>query len=109
MKISEKDVRYVAALANLDLREDEVAHFVPQLDAILSYAGKLNEVDTSQVEPMAQVEAWAQAGPAGPEAPERTAALREDARRPGLPREEALGNAPRQGAGYFKVPKVIER
>lgn len=100
MKITEKDVRYVAALANLDLRDDEVAHFVPQLDAILAYVEKLNELDTAQVEPMAQVEAWAQAG---------TGVLRQDAARPGLPREEALGNAPKQGMGYFKVPKVIER
>ncbi len=100
MKITEKDVRYVAGLANLELSDEEVARFVPQLDAILGYVDKLNELDTSSVEPMAQVEAYRQ--------PE-TATLRDDATRPSLSNEEALANAPARGAGHFKVPKVIER
>ncbi len=100
MKITEKDVRYVAGLANLELSDDEVAHFVPQLDAILGYVDKLNELDTANVKPMAQVEAFRQ--------PE-TATLRADATRPSLPNDVALANAPVKGAGYFKVPKVIER
>lgn len=100
MKITEKDVRYIADLANLELGAGELAHFVPQLDAILGYVEKLNELDTSAVEPMAQVEAWQQA---------ETATLRDDAARPGLLQEAALANAPDRGAGHFKVPKVIER
>lgn len=100
MKITEKDVRYIADLANLEIGPDELARFVPQLDAILGYVEKLNELDTSAIEPMAQVEAWQQA---------ETATLREDVTRPSLPQETALANAPDRGAGHFKVPKVIER
>ncbi len=100
MKITEKDVRYVADLANLDVSDEELAQFVPQLDAILGYVEKLNELDTSQVEPMAQVVAYGQ---------EPTATLREDAARPCYSQETALANAPDHGAGHFKVPKVIER
>jgi aspartyl-tRNA(Asn)/glutamyl-tRNA(Gln) amidotransferase subunit C len=100
MKITEKDVRYVADLANLEIGAKELARFVPQLDAILGYMDKLNELDTSAVEPMAQVE---------PCRPAETAALRDDAMRPGVPQDTALANAPDCGAGHFKVPKVIER
>jgi aspartyl-tRNA(Asn)/glutamyl-tRNA(Gln) amidotransferase subunit C len=55
MKITEKEVRYVADLANLSLTDDEVRKYCADLDEILSYVEKLNELDTSQVEPMAQV------------------------------------------------------
>ena len=99
MRISEKDVRYVADLANLELTPDEIAHFVPQLDAILGHVDKLNELDTTSVEPMAQVVYEA----------EETATLREDRDRPGFAPETALANAPDPGPGYFKVPKVFER
>lgn len=99
MKITEKDVRYVAELANLDLSSEEIVRFVPQLDAILGYADKLNELDTSAVEPMAQVVYDA----------DEAATLREDKSRPGFPSGVALESAPEKGGGYFKVPKVIER
>ncbi len=99
MKISELDVRYVADLANLDLTAEEIGRFVPQLDAILGYMDTLNELDTSAVEPMAQVVYEADA----------TATLREDRDRPGFSPETALANAPDRGPGYFRVPKVFER
>ena len=99
MKITENDVRYVADLANLELSPEEIAHFVPQLDAILGYMDKLNELDTSAVEPMAQVVYEA----------DETLTLRQDRDRPGFPPETALANAPDAGPGYFKVPKVFER
>ena len=54
MALSEKDVRYVAELAHLELTEEEVKHFLTQLDSILHYMQALNELDTTQVEPMAQ-------------------------------------------------------
>ena len=99
MKITEKEVRYVADLANLNLTDAEVQKFGHDLDQILEHIDKLNQVDTSGVEPMAQVLYDA----------EETATLRAD--RPALPlgNPAALANAPQPGAGYFKVPKVIER
>src|SRR5687767_14170111 len=99
MKITERDVRYVAALANLDLTEAETNSLVQDLDAILGYIDKLNELDTTSVSPMAQVLY---------DAPE-TQALREDVARPGYAQEKSLANAPESGAGHFKVAKVIER
>ncbi len=99
MKISEEQVRYVADLANLSLTDEEVARMCAELGAILTYMDKLNELDTSQVEPMAQVLYEA----------EETATLRDDVEGPTLGAEAALANAPLAGAGYFKVPRVIER
>ncbi|MDE3179065.1 MAG: Asp-tRNA(Asn)/Glu-tRNA(Gln) amidotransferase subunit GatC [Acidobacteriota bacterium] len=99
MTLTEKDVRYVAELAHLELTDDEVARFVPQLGAILEYVQKLNQLDTSNVEPMSQV--IASGFPAPP--------LRGDVRQEPLSQEEALANAPEAGAGCFKTPKVIER
>ncbi|MGH9663429.1 MAG: Asp-tRNA(Asn)/Glu-tRNA(Gln) amidotransferase subunit GatC, partial [Bryobacteraceae bacterium] len=55
MKITEKEVRYVADLANLKLTADETARMARDLDEILTHIDKLNELDTANVEPMAQV------------------------------------------------------
>ncbi len=99
MKITEKEVRYVAGLANLQLTEGEIARLQADLEGILEHIDKLNEVDTSDVEPMAQV--LFEAG--------ETATLRADETVPPLGNEAALANAPQKGSGYFKVPKVIER
>lgn len=99
MKITAEEVRYVAELANLRLSEAEVRRFCSELGAILSYMEKLNELDTSAVQPMAQVLYDA----------EETATLREDLERPVLGPEAAVANAPLAGGGFFKVPKVIER
>ncbi|MGO9268897.1 MAG: Asp-tRNA(Asn)/Glu-tRNA(Gln) amidotransferase subunit GatC [Terriglobia bacterium] len=98
MPLTEKDVRYVADLAHLDLTEDEVKRFLPQLDSILDYVQKLNELDTSEIEPMAQVSA----GEASPP-------LRADEPCSTFTPEVALANAPAPGPGFFKVPRVIER
>ncbi len=99
MKITEQEVRYVAGLANLNLSDAEVARFQADLDEILQHIDKLNELDTSAVEPMAQV--LFETGD--------TATLRADAPVPPLGNAAAVANAPQAGAGYFKVPKVIER
>jgi aspartyl-tRNA(Asn)/glutamyl-tRNA(Gln) amidotransferase subunit C len=103
MKLSEQEVRRVAELANLALRDDEIARMAQDLDGILTYIDKLNELDThlntTGVQPMAQVLSEA----------EETATLREDRERPTLGNEAALANAPLAGSGYFKVPKVFER
>ncbi len=99
MKITEKEVRYVAGLANLSLTEEEIKKFAADLDEILTHIDKLNELDTTGVEPMAQV--LFEAG--------ETAMMREDVERETLANKTALENAPLSGAGYFKVPLVIER
>ncbi|HWB83166.1 MAG TPA: Asp-tRNA(Asn)/Glu-tRNA(Gln) amidotransferase subunit GatC [Bryobacteraceae bacterium] len=99
MKITEKEVRYVADLANLKLTDAEVTKLQADLDGILKKMDQLNEIDTSGVEPMAQVLFDA----------DETATLRADVPVPPLGNEAALANAPLSGAGYFKVPKVIER
>jgi aspartyl-tRNA(Asn)/glutamyl-tRNA(Gln) amidotransferase subunit C len=100
VKITEKEVRYVAALANLYLTDEEVKRFEADLNEILTHMDKLKEIDTAKVEPMAQV--LYAAG--------ETATLREDVPAPSLGNRVALANAgARAGAGYFKVPKVIER
>ncbi len=99
MKITEKEVRYVAELAHLKLTDAEIARFETELSGILDHFDKLNEIDTAGVEPMAQV--LFEAG--------ETATLREDVPVPPLGNQAALANAPQPGAGYFKVPKVIER
>lgn len=99
MKITEKEVRYVAGLANLQLTDLEVSKLQADLDGILEHMDKLKEIDTEGVEPMAQVLFGAG----------ETATLRADVPVAPLGNEAALANAPQPGAGYFKVPQVIER
>jgi aspartyl-tRNA(Asn)/glutamyl-tRNA(Gln) amidotransferase subunit C len=99
VRITEKEVRYVADLANLKLSDAEAARLRADLDGILEHMDRLKEIDTAGVEPMAQVLFDA----------DETATLREDAPVLPLGNEAALANAPQPGAGYFKVPKVIER
>jgi aspartyl-tRNA(Asn)/glutamyl-tRNA(Gln) amidotransferase subunit C len=99
LKITEDEVRYVAELANLKLSDSEVQKFQADLDGILVHIDRLNDIDTSHVEPMSQVLYDA----------EETATLRPDRERPGLGTQLALANAPLAGAGYFKVPEVIKR
>ena len=99
MKITEDEVRYVADLANLRLTDAEVHQFRTDLDEILAHVDRLGEIDTTDVAPMAQVLYET----------EETATLREDRERPPLGNQAALANAPLPGAGYFKIPKVIER
>ena len=99
MKLTEKEVRYVADLANLKLSDNEVPVMVAKLDEILAHMDRLGEIDTTGVEPMAQVLYSA----------DDTTSLREDTPRPTLGSEAALANAPLSGPGYFKVPLVIER
>ncbi|SPF39770.1 Aspartyl/glutamyl-tRNA(Asn/Gln) amidotransferase subunit C [Candidatus Sulfopaludibacter sp. SbA4] len=99
MRITEKEVRYVAGLSNLKLTDAEVVKLQADLDGILEHMDRLNEIDTTGVEPMAQVLFEA----------EETATLRADLPVPPLGNQAALANAPQPGAGYFKVPRVIER
>jgi len=90
----------VAELAHLELSEAEIEMFSRQLDSILTYAEKLNELDTSKVEPMAQVLSDDQTA---------DATLREDLIVPCAVAEDVLKHAPDPEPPYFRVPKVIER
>jgi aspartyl-tRNA(Asn)/glutamyl-tRNA(Gln) amidotransferase subunit C len=100
MKISRDDVLRVADLAYLDLSESELETYRNQIDDILEYIGKLNELDTANVEPMAQVLADDQTA---------DATLREDVVVPCAVAAEILKQAPDPEPPYFRVPKVIER
>ena len=99
MNLTDKEVRYVADLANLHLSDDEVKRMSHDLGQILTHVEQLNELDTTGIEPMAQVLYSA----------DETATLREDIPHRPLDNDEALENAASTGLGYFKVPKVIER
>jgi aspartyl-tRNA(Asn)/glutamyl-tRNA(Gln) amidotransferase subunit C len=100
VKITRDDVVRVAELAYLDLSEDELEKYRRQIDEILEYIGKLNELDTSGVEPMAQVLADDQTA---------DATLREDLVVPSAVADDVLRQAPDPEPPYFRVPKVIER
>jgi aspartyl-tRNA(Asn)/glutamyl-tRNA(Gln) amidotransferase subunit C len=108
MKVSEKDVVYVADLANLELTADERTRMVKDLNSILDYIDRLNQLDTTVVEPMAQVSA--SPGDAAPSSGSKfEQAMRTDTLGPCLDREGALRNAPEADGVFFKVPKVIDK
>jgi len=94
MKITRAEVQYVARLARLELGEAEAETMTGQLDRILSYVDKLNELDTSAVVPTTHAIALVNA-------------FREDELRESLPREAALANGPLQNGEAFVVPRVI--
>lgn len=100
MKITREDILRVAELAYLDLTETEIETYGKQVDDILEYIGKLNELDTTNVEPMAQVLTDDQTA---------DATLREDIEVPCHGAAELLKQAPDPEPPYFRVPKVIER
>lgn len=100
LKISREDVVRVAELAYLDLSESELETYRAQLDEILEYIGKLNELDTENVAPMAQVLTDDQTA---------DATLRDDIVLPCGIAAEVLKQAPDPEPPFFRVPKVIER
>jgi aspartyl-tRNA(Asn)/glutamyl-tRNA(Gln) amidotransferase subunit C len=104
MRITDKDVLYVADLANLELTAEERERMVRDLNSILEYINRLNELKTTDVPPMA--ETFIEAGAGSVEA---AGVLREDELRPSLPHQAAVANAPDSDGAFFKVPKVIER
>ena len=89
----------VATLANLELTDAEVETYRGQLDDILTYIDKLNEIDTSNIEPLTQVVAASQ----------DDSALREDVVKRADVIVEVLQGAPDPSAPYFRVPRVIEK
>lgn len=94
MALTIKEVEHVAMLCRLRLSEDEKERMTEQLSAVLDYMDKLNEVDTSQVEPMAHVLPLFNV-------------FRPDEERKDFSREEMLANAPLVEDGMFKVPRIV--
>jgi len=92
--ITKKEVDYVAKLAKLEFSEAEKEEFTSQLNSILDYFKKLNELDTEKVEPTAYVISM-------------PTLLNDDEVKPSLPQEEVLSNAKYIKKGYFKVPKIM--
>jgi aspartyl-tRNA(Asn)/glutamyl-tRNA(Gln) amidotransferase subunit C len=112
MKVTEKDVAYVADLANLDLTPEERIGMLRDLNSILDYVDRLNELDTSNVPPMAQVSDRYGVDEQKQGSDRFAYATREDileGLRKSLPHDEALANAPDADEDFFRVPKVIER
>ena len=99
-RVAAEDVRRVAELAYLELTPEEETRMGRDLNAILGYIAQLSELDTSQIEPMAQVAEVLGNAPGS---------LRADAPRPSLEREAVIAAAPETDGAFFKVPKVIER
>jgi len=94
MSVTKKDVAYIAELAKLRFTEAEQEKMTTELNAILHYVDKLNEVDTDGVEPLSSIH-------------DQVNVLREDCLKPSLDNEEALKNAPDRQERFFRVPKFI--
>lgn len=94
MAITIKDVEHIAELARLKFTAKELESFTSQLNEILAYMEKLNELDTENIEPLSHPV-------------ESANVFREDEVKPGVKREEALKNSPDKDEEFFKVPKVI--
>jgi len=92
--ISKEEVLHIAKLAKLKLSEEELQMFQEQLGKILEYFKKLEELNTTEIEPMKHVI-------------ETKNVLREDKPKEPISQEEALKNAPKSKDGFFEVPKVI--
>ncbi len=107
--ITEDDVLYVADLANLELSPEERARMVRDLNSILGYMDRLNELDTSNVEPMAQTSDRYGIDQSKTGTARFAYALREDKAGPLLARETVMENAPETDGAFFKVPKVIDK
>ncbi|AIQ71031.1 Aspartyl/glutamyl-tRNA(Asn/Gln) amidotransferase subunit C [compost metagenome] len=95
MSITVHDVQHVAKLARLHLSPEEEAKLTEQMNAILQYAEKLNELDTENVKPTTHVL-------------QVSNVMRDDVVKESLSQEEALLNAPEDEDGHFKVPAVLE-
>jgi aspartyl-tRNA(Asn)/glutamyl-tRNA(Gln) amidotransferase subunit C len=106
MKVSEKDVLYVADLANLELTDAERQRMLKDLNSILDYIDMLSQLDTKDVPPMVQVATLAASNA---EAARFDYAMRADEVKPCLTHEQAMMNAPDSDGTYFKVPKVIDK
>jgi aspartyl-tRNA(Asn)/glutamyl-tRNA(Gln) amidotransferase subunit C len=94
-KIDESQVRKVAKLARLDLSDEEVKEFSVQLNAIIGYVERMNELNTEGIEPLAHCLPISNV-------------FREDIVKESLGTEKTLANAPQRDGAFFKVPKILE-
>ena len=94
MAVTKKDVEKIAELARLKFTDEELENFTPQMNEILSYMDKLNELDTENVKPLSHPV-------------EQTNVFREDELKTSISTEDALKNAPAKDDHHFRVPKVI--
>lgn len=94
MAVTKNDVEKIAKLAKLKFSDKELEDFTPQINDILGYMEKLNELDTEKVEPLSHPV-------------EQKNVFREDKLKSSITTEEALKNAPSKDEHHFKVPKVI--
>jgi aspartyl-tRNA(Asn)/glutamyl-tRNA(Gln) amidotransferase subunit C len=95
MPISVEEVRHIANLARLKLSREEEVRYAEQLSAVLDYAARLKQVNTSHISPTSSVLPF-------------DAPLRDDNPRPSPARERMLSNAPDQEGGLFRVPPVLD-
>ncbi len=102
--VSLDEVRHVATLANLELTGEELPRMAHDLGAVLGYIAQLNELDTADLPPMAQVGEVSGHAPADAGEP-----LRLDAVQSSTDRALVMAEAPETDGRFFKVPKVIER
>ena len=98
MPITQADIEKVANLAHLELAEEELKMFGPQMAEIVNYVEQLNEIDTTNIEPAI--------GGLTPEG-EKTESSRDDEIHGSLGQKTALSEAPDPAAGHFRVPKVL--
>ncbi len=95
MSLSKEDVKKVAGLARIHMEDEQLEKMAPQLSKIIGFVEQLGEVDTDNVEPLANVV-------------DITLNLREDKITDGNCADKVLANAPESTQGYFVVPKVVE-
>ncbi|MGE5582688.1 MAG: Asp-tRNA(Asn)/Glu-tRNA(Gln) amidotransferase subunit GatC [Bacillota bacterium] len=95
MSLSKDEVEHVARLARLELDEVEKEEFTAELNKILDFVAKLNQLDTRNIEPTAHPITV-------------TNVFRPDRVEPSLPSDLALANAPEREDDFFKVPKILE-
>ncbi len=96
MSVTLKDLDKIAHLARLSLKEEEKEKFLGQVNQILQYMEKLNEVDTNGVEPLSH-------------SMDLINVMRDDVKKESLPQQKALENAPQKSDEFFRVPKVVSR
>jgi aspartyl-tRNA(Asn)/glutamyl-tRNA(Gln) amidotransferase subunit C len=95
MNADKETLRKIAHLARLEFNPESESKMLASLNEILTWVEKLNEIDTTGVEPLTHMS-------------EEVNVMREDKVKPPLPHDRALLNAPKKDADYFRVPKVIE-
>jgi len=96
MNIDKDTVEKIAHLARLEFDEKEKAQIINDMNNMLTFVNKLNEIDTSNVEPLIYMS-------------DEVNVLREDEMKQDITQDEALKNAPKKDSDYFKVPKVIDK